>query len=487
MKLKNQAIRSLTTHQLKEIADLAYVRGLQRATPPQHQPQQAVPSSRRSATGLQVQQRQNGSALPRQSSAGGSKKALSATPIWELKDRAEEIREKEQRRRESGVTRGRKPNLFEKFAQLLTPKSKGWTPQKAEAPGYTIEGLVSVKHQPLPDSDRNIHRATRQALGEKIVGGVGLNDVLKELERRGVTYKPPIDKDGVLNIEESDLVAGRNGEHAKLRPGIGKYLQDRQDQIAGIRVNTTRSVDLGYVSMPHGFVESAGPIRANYFYVKELHTVGDVTVEEFIHAGEIQSRGNITARDIVTDECTVYGNINCAETLKFTAGSTESKQLQLVTGNVQCGNITSEDDCQVEVGDLLVRGNCRVPQLKTKDLSVGWELQHAKGLYVTGKANITKLSKTIDAEAEFQGKALQQYVDQLRDMRKQMREEDVIKKIKAATNQAGKDGAQTIEWTDAEMETDAYKEHVLGETPTDDTQKTDQRGKRSNKVVRSNA
>ena len=171
--------------------------------------------------------------------------------------------------------------------------------------------------------------------------------------------------------------------------------------------------------MPHGFVESAGPIRANYFYVKELHTVGDVTVEEFIHAGEIQSRGNITARDIVTDECTVYGNINCAETLKFTAGSTESKQLQLVTGNVQCGNITSEDDRQVEVGDLLVRGNCRVPQLKTKDLSVGWELQHAKGLYVTGKANITKLSKTIDAEAEFQGKALQQYVDQLRDMRKQ--------------------------------------------------------------------
>jgi hypothetical protein len=58
-------------------------------------------------------------------------------------------------------------------------------------------------------------------------------------------------------------------------------------------------------------------------------------------------------------------------------------------------------------------------------------------------------------------------------MRKQMREEDVIKKIKAATNQAGKDGAQTIEWTDAEMETDAYKEHVLGETPTDDTQKTE--------------
>jgi hypothetical protein len=473
MKLKNQAIRSLTTHQLKEIADLAYVRGLQRATPPQHQPQQAVPSSRRPAAGPRVQQRQNGSAPPRQSFGGSSNKALSATPLWELKDRAEELREKEQRRRETGVTRGRKPNLFQKLAQMLTPKPKGWTPQRAEAPGYTIEGLVSVKHQPLPDSDRDIHLAAKQALGEKIVGGVGLSDVLNELARRGVTYKPPIDKDGVLNIEESDLVAGRSGEHARLRPGIGRYLQDRQDQIAGIRVNTTRPVDLGSVSMPHGFVESAGPILANYFYVKELHTVGDVTVEEFIHAGEIESRGNITARDIMTNECTVYGNINCAETLKFTAGSSESKQLQLVAGNVQCGNITSEDDRQVEVGDLLVRGNCRVPQLKAKDLSVGWELQRAKGLYVTGKANIAKLSKTIDAEAEFQGKALQQYVEQLRDMRKQQREEAVIQKISAATKQAGKDGAQTIEWTDEEMETDAYKEHVLGETPKNDLQKTE--------------
>ena len=98
--------------------------------------------------------------------------------------------------------------------------------------------------------------------------------------------------------------------------------------------------------------------------------------------------------------------------------------------------------------------------------------QLAKGLYIISEANITKLS-TIDAEAEFQGKALQQYVDQLRDMRKQQREEEVIQKIKAATNQAGKDGAQTIEWTDEEMETDAYKEHVLGETPKDDGQKTE--------------
>jgi hypothetical protein len=473
MKLKNQAIRSLTTHQLKEIADVAYIRGLQRAAPPPHHSQQAAPSSRRAPAGPRPPQPQNGSALPRQSSGGSNKKVLRATPIWELKDRAEELGEKEQRRRErqSGVTRGRRPNLFEKFAQMLTPKPKGWASQRAEEPGYTIEGLVSVKHQPLPDSDRNIHLAAKQALGEKIVGGVGLNDVLNELARRGVTYKPPIDKDGVLNIEESDLVAGRNGEHAKLRHGIGKYLKDHQDQIAGIRVNTTRPVDLGSVSMPHGFVESAGPIRANYFYVKELHTVGDVTVEEFIHAGEIQSRGNITARDIVTNECTVYGNINCAETLKFTAGNTESKQL--MAGNVQCGNITSEDDRQVEVGDLLVRGNCRVPQLKTKDITVGWELQNSKHLYVTGKANITKLSGTIDAEAEFQGKALQQYVDQLRDMRKQQREEEVVRKIKAATNQAGKDGAQTIEWTDEEMETDAYKEHVLGETAKNDTLKAE--------------
>ena len=75
MKLKNQAIRSLTTHQLKEIADLAYIRGLQRVAPQpaEHQAQQTVPSSRRSPAGPR-QQPQNGSALPRQSSDRPSKR-----------------------------------------------------------------------------------------------------------------------------------------------------------------------------------------------------------------------------------------------------------------------------------------------------------------------------------------------------------------------------------------------------------------------------
>ena len=476
MKLKKHAVRSLTTHQLKELADIAYIRGLQRAAPQpnreqnyQHRPQQTATPS------------QNGSALPRQSTDAPAQKALRATPIWDLKDRAEELREREQIRREregqvarkrgAGVRRKRRgPNLFERIAQMLLPKPKAQEPQKTEAAGHGIAGLAEITKQPFPDSDRNIHLATKQALGETIVGGVGLNDVLKELERRGVSYKPPIDEDGVLNIEESDLVPGRHGEYAKLRRGIDKYLKDHQEQIAGIRVNTTRLVDLGSVNMPHGFVESTGPIRANYFNVKELHTVGDVTVEEFIRAGEIQGKGNINARDILTSECTVYGNINCADTLKFTSGNTDSKQL--MTGNVQCGHIASEDDREVEVsGGLSIRGNCRVPRLTAKDLTVGWELQNTKQLYVAGKANITRLSRTIDAEAEFKGDALQQYIDQLRDMRKEQREEEVLSKINAATAQAGKDGAQTIEWTAEEMETNAYKEHVLSEAPKRETPK----------------
>ena len=475
MKLKNQAIRSLTTHQLKELADIAYIRGLQRAAPQPNREQNHQHRSQQTATPSQ-----NGSTLPRQLTGASDQKALSATPIWDLKDQAEQLREKEQLRREReaqvarkrgpGVRRKRRPNLFERIVQMVLPKPRAQETQKAEEPGYTVKGLVTVKEKPFPGADKEIHQLTKEALGETIVGGVGLNDVLMELERRGVSYKPPIDKNGVLNIEESDLVPGRYGEYARLRRGIGKYLKDNQDQIAGIRLKTTQSVDLGSVNMPHGFVESTGPIRANYFNVKELHTVGDVTVEEFIRAGEIQGKGNINARDILTSNCTVYGDIDCADTLKFTSGNTESKQV--MTGNVQCGHIASEDDREVEVsGRLSVRGNCRVPRLMAKELTVGWELQNTKQLYVAEKANITRLSRTIDAEAEFKGEALQQYIDQLRDMRKEQREEEVLGKINAATSQAGKDGAQTIEWTAEEMETNAYKEHVLNEISERETPK----------------
>ena len=193
------------------------------------------------------------------------------------------------------------------------------------------------------------------------MGTVTLQDVLKELERRGVDYQPPVDQRGVLTIEESDLILTKNGAPAKLRPGIQKYLKDHQDEMAGIRNNATQPIDLGAVRMPHGFIESAGPVQANYLEVKQLHSVGDVTVEEFVHAGEIQVKGDITAREIFAKECTVYGNVTCADTLKFTTGSTGSKQT--ITGNARCGHLESEDDRLVNVGGAIaVKGNCSVPR-----------------------------------------------------------------------------------------------------------------------------
>jgi hypothetical protein len=489
MKLKNQAVRSLTTHQLKELADLAYTRGLQNAAAKKDTLRPGVAGSAdnrleeafnalkasgkpitparlaklaktnfitaqhwlesnqdEQAAGQSQPQVQKGAPDTRSL----NRNSLEPAPVWALKDKADAIREKERARREAeaALARNNKGNLFERLAKMILPKSKDQTQSREK------------------QVDRDIHVAAKQAVGETIVGAVGLNDVLNELARRGVTYKPPLDEHGVLHIEESDLIPGNDREHAKLRPGIAKYLRDHQDQISGIKVDTTKPVDLGSVNIPNGFVESAGPLRANYFNVKELLTVGDVTVEQFIRAGEFQARGNITARDILTSECTVYGNINCAESLKFTSGCTDSKQL--MTGNVQCGHIASDDDRQVEVGgELSVRGNCKVPRLSARDLYVGWELQGTKDLYVAGKANITRLSRTIDSEAELRGDALQEYIDQMLDMRKEQLEEKVIEKIQAATAQAGKEGVQTIEWTSAEMETNAYKEHILGETPAE--------------------
>lgn len=477
MKLKHQAVRSLTTHQLKELADIAYIQGLQRASQSNRQQnngngsKRTEPSSQNGRVGVRSAESRSES---RHRSTGSSEnKALSATPIWELKERAETLREKEQLRRESdgpkNNVRRRQKNFFERFVQRLLGKPRA-PEQTTGDTGYTVDGLVTVTKQPFPDADQAIHKAAKCTLNQMIVGGVGLNDVLKELERRGVSYKPPIDKDGVLNIDQSDLIPGRLGEHARLRPGISKYVKDHQDNIAGIRVNTTHPVDLGSIDMPHGFIESTGPIRANYLTVKELHTVGDVTVEDFISAEEIQAKGNINARNIMTSECTVYGNINCSDTLKFTSGSTDSRQV--LTGNVQCGHITSEDDRDVEViGDLLVKGNCRVPRLSANELTVGWELQNTKELSVSGKANIAKLSRTIEADAEFRGEALQEYIDQLKDVRKEDREEAVIAKINKAKDMTGKDGAVSIEWAPEDLETDAYKAYVLNENSETESEK----------------
>jgi hypothetical protein len=493
MKLKNQAIRSISTHELKELADLAYTKGLQNAAAKQDvlrpgvagsaddrieeafnnlqasgKPVTAARLAKLAKTNFNTAQNwleNNQDILDRpadkessvrgvgsqREKKGQDRDALSAAPIWNLKDRADALREKERARQLAEAELARKNqtgNIFERLAKLVLPKNRSQT------------------ESPQKQADRDIHVAAKQTVGETIVGAVGLNDVLKELQRRGVTYKPPLDENGVLHIDESDLVPGNDTEHARLRPGIAKYLHDHEDQIAGIKVNTTKPVDLGSVNIPNGFVESVGPVRANYFNLKELHTVGDVTVEEFIRAGEIQGRGNITARDILTSECTVYGNINCAESLKFVCGSTDSKQL--MTGDVHCGHLSSDDDRQVEVGgSLSVRGNCNVPRLSARDLSVGWELQGTKDLYVAAKANITRLSRTIDSEAELRGDALQEYVDQLRDMRKEQLEEEVLEKIQSATAQTSDEGVQTIEWTAAEMETNAYKEYVSGEKPVE--------------------
>lgn len=501
MKLKNQAIRSISTHELKELADLAYTKGLQNAAAKQDvlrpgvagsadnrieeafknlqasgKPVTAARLAKLAKTNFNsaqhwlennqdiVDRPVDKEALARglgsqREKKGQDRDALSAAPIWNLKDRADALREKEQARQLAEAEWARKNqtgNIFERLAKLVLPKNRRQT------------------EPPQKQVDRDIHAAAKQAVGETIVGAVGLNDVLKELQRRGVTYKPPLDENGVLHIDESDLVPGNDTEHARLRPGIAKYLRDHEDQIAGIKVNTTKPVDLGSVNMPNGFVESAGPVRANYFNVKELHTVGDVTVEEFIRAGEIQGRGNITARDILTSECTVYGNINCAESLKFVSGSTASKQL--MTGDVHCGHLSSDDDRQVEVGgSLSVRGNCNVPRLSARDLSVGWELQGTKDLYVAAKANITRLSRTIDSEAELRGDALQEYIDQLRDMRKEQLEEEVREKIQSATAQTSDEGVQTIEWTAAEMETNAYKEYVSGK-PAEPVEATQSHG-----------
>jgi hypothetical protein len=497
MKLKNQAIRSLTTQELKELADLAYTRGLQTAARKEplrpgvagsadNRIQEAFTKLKASGKPitparlaklaktnfltaqhwLENNQDEQATGQPqapipikRPSTETGSvtQQPLAAAPVWDLKDRADAIGERERARQAAEAERARKNtsgNLFERLARKILPKARSETPQK--------------------QIDRDIHVAAKQAVGETIVGAVGLNDVLKELARRGVTYNPPLDENGVLHIEDSDLIPGKDIEHARLRPGVAKYLRDHKDQISGIKVNTTKPVDLGSVNLPNGFVESLGPVRANYFNVKELHTVGNVTVEEYIRAGELQGRGNITARDILTSECTVYGNINCAESLKFVSGSSDSKQL--MTGDVQCGHIISDDDRQVEIGgSLSVRGNCKVPRLSARDLYVGWELQGTKDLYVAGKANITRLSRTIDSEAELRGDALQEYIDQLRDMRKEQLEEEVLEKIKTATAQTGKEGVHTIEWTTEEMETTAYKEYVLGK-PAEPVEATQSHG-----------
>jgi hypothetical protein len=501
MKSKNQAVRSLTTHQLKELADIsfAYRRAQSRArqiasgssdhrqTDTQRRGvagsaddriQEAYQSvladgrpisparlARLAKTNFDSARRW----LENLEQAEQEDGALAAAPVWDLKDRADALRERElaRRGREAEVApkakvlaspRSRGPNLFEQLVQLLLPKPKVGPTRKEVRENREAEKRVAA------EIDQHVDSAAKQAVGETILGSVRLDDVLKELERRGVTYKPPVDQRGVLTIEESDLVPCRAGEHAKLRPGIASYLKEKQDELKGVTINTMLPVDLGSVNMPHGFVESIGPVRANFFNIKELHTVGDVTVDDFIRAGEIQAKGNIAARDILTSECTVYGNINGASSLTFISGSTQSKQL--ITGNVQCGHITSEDDRQVDVsGELFVRGNCKVPRLSARDLHVGWELQDVKDLYVAGKASITRLSKTIDSDANLRGAALQEYVDQLKDMRKEELEKEVLNKVKATTAVAGKDGTQMVEWTTEEMQTNAFKEYVLGESP----------------------
>ena len=53
--------------------------------------------------------------------------------------------------------------------------------------------------------------------------------------------------------------------------------------------------DLGGVRLPNGFLESTAPVRAEFLEVKQLHAVGDVTVEEYLHAEGIQARGDVSA------------------------------------------------------------------------------------------------------------------------------------------------------------------------------------------------
>jgi hypothetical protein len=438
MKTKRQALRSLTTVQLKELADVA------------HRPSRPTPDL--PATGPQPTPPKNGAQTP-----------LAAAPLWQLKDNADALR---QNQPEAGpkpqvhaAPRRKAPHLFEQLVQMLLRKPpQGPAPRQApHGPKSASEDgrVPTARAMPSATSrgvDRDVHTAAKQTVGETILGAVTLNDVLKELERRGVNYRPPVDEKGVLTIEESDLIPTKGRKHAKLRPGIGKYLKGHPGELTGIRVNAAQPVDLGWVRMPRGFIESAGPVRANHLEVKQLHSVGNVTVEEFLHAGVIQAKGDVTAREILTKECTVYGNITCAETLKFAAGSAGSKQT--VTGSVQCGHLVSEDDRLVHVdGAVTVKGNCSAPQLAARDLSVGWELQNAKRLWVTGKANLTRLSPSIDAEAEFQGVALQEYLQQLRGMREELREQSVLKKIRAATEGA------SVEWTAEEKATQAYQSH----------------------------
>lgn len=443
MKMKNQAVRSLSTQQLKELADLAYPRASGAGV--------AAPEPKASPPEMPV--RQNGVNSP----------PLAAASIWELKDRADALREKGRERKpkaarkpEGEATRRRKgPYPFERLARWLLhkPKQKPALRQPRASKSASENGQIpaarAVPPAPAaPEADPGIHAAATRAVGETILGTVTLHDVLKELERRGVHYRPPVDDRGVLTIEGSDLVPAKNGKPAKLRPGIGKYLKGHPGEIAGIQVNATQLVDLGSVRLPHGFIESAGPVRASHLEVKQLHSVGGVTVEEFLHAREIQAHGDVTAREILTNQCTVYGNVTCAETLKFTAGSTGTKQA--IRGNVRCGHLVSEDDRLVNVdGAVAVQGNCNAPRLKARDLTVGWELQNAKRLEVTGKANLTKLAPSIDAQAEFQGIALQGYVQQLRDLR----EEGVRKKVRASAE----NGAPSTAWTAEGQSTQAHE------------------------------
>jgi hypothetical protein len=64
---------------------------------------------------------------------------LSKTPIWELKDRAEELRE-EQRRREGGVTRGIKPTSS-KNRPTFIPRRKGGRRKERRRPA-AIESAI---------------------------------------------------------------------------------------------------------------------------------------------------------------------------------------------------------------------------------------------------------------------------------------------------------------------------------------------------------
>lgn len=405
MKTKHQAVRSLTTQQLKDLADMRYLRP----------PDEAARTRRRPSP------------------------PLSAAPIWELKGRADAL---QQTPGIQGFTTtpppARRKGLVQKTVSWLLGAESEEKRRKAArqatppaAPGSG--GAAPSARRPAagpraPDDD--IHWHVRQAVGETILGNVTLKDVLKEMERRGVKYAPPV-VDGVLNVDDHDLLPAKDGQPAKLRPGLAKYLKDHQDELAGIRVNGTRPVGLGQVRMPQGFVESVAPVQADCLEVKQLHCVGDVTVEEYVHAAEIRTRGDVSAREIVTAECTVRGNVDCHETLKFTAGSSGSKQT--VTGNVQCGRLVSEDDRPVNVaGKLAVKGNCSVARLSAKDLSVGWELQNVKALSVTGKVNIARLASQLDAQAEFQGVALQERVQQLRDARQGQGEQTAPENARAA-------------------------------------------------------